>query len=71
MFVVFIYGCRSMFRDNVVAACWRLTDLGFGDIRMRKCIVDVQSFVLRNVAANIRNSYLRKFIHFYVAAWSV
>jgi len=33
-----------MFRDNIVAACWRLTDLSFGDIRMRKCIVDVKPF---------------------------
>jgi len=44
MFVVFIYDSRPMLRDNIVAACWRLTDLGFGDIRMRKCIVDVKSF---------------------------
>jgi hypothetical protein len=57
-----------MFRDNVVAACWRLTDLGFGDIGTRKCVVDVQSFVLQNIAANIGNSYLGKFIHFYVGA---
>ena len=56
-----------MFRDNVVVACWRLSDLGVGDIRMRKCIVDVQPFVLRNGRCRYSN-YLREFIHFYVAA---
>jgi hypothetical protein len=56
VFVVFIYYFRTMFRDNIVAACWRLTNPGFGNIRMRKCDVDV--------AANIRNGCLRKCIHF-------
>lgn len=63
---VFIYDDKTVFRDKVVAACWRLSDLGFGHIRLRKYDVDVQSFVLRNVAAqNIRNIFfLEKFIRF-------